>query len=151
MWNASQQDLILCVDDYDADPFDESVPELRLLQSSVIASPEVLKDLRIAFEEGEKQSNDTLEKWVFYEELSLITKHKRLNLATTPSNVTKTCSSAVQMERNFPARVIDLAKKNDVIAPELELVKRIFKERLTIFNVDGFMIKTAKSKLLQSF
>ena len=65
MWNASQQDLILCIDDYDADPFDESVPELRLLQSSVIASPEVLKDLRIAFEEGEKQSNDILEKWVF--------------------------------------------------------------------------------------
>ena len=55
------------------------------------------------------------------------------------------------MERNFSARVIDLAKKNDVIAPELELVKRISKERLTIFNVDGFMIKTAKSKLLQSF
>ena len=86
-----------------------------------------------------------------YEELSLIKKHKRLILATTPGNVTKTCSNAVQMERNVLARVIDLAKKNDVIAPELELVKRISKERLTIFNVDGFMIKTAKSKLLQSF
>ena len=69
--------------------------------SIVIASPEVLKDLRIAFEEGEKQSNDILEKWLFCKELSLITKNKTFNFTTIPSNVTKTCSNAAEMERNF--------------------------------------------------
>ena len=71
------------------------------LASIVIASPEVLKDLRIAFEEGEKQSNDILEKWLFCKELSLITKNKTFNFTTIPSNVTKTCSNAAEMERNF--------------------------------------------------
>ena len=59
------QDLILGMDDFDADPFDESVPELCSLQSGVIASPEVLEDLRGALEQGEKESNDILEKLMF--------------------------------------------------------------------------------------
>ena len=93
------QDLILCMDDFDADPFDGSVSELRSPQSGVIASPEVLKDLRNVLEQGKKQSNDTLEKRVFSKELSLkarITKNKRLSLATTPINNTKTCTNPVR-------------------------------------------------------
>ena len=65
------QDLILCMDDFNTDPFDESVPELRLLPSGVIASPEVLEDLWNALEQGEKQANDILEKRVFSKELFL--------------------------------------------------------------------------------
>lgn len=40
------QDLILCMDNFDADPFDESTTEFPLLQSGVIPSSKVLKDLR---------------------------------------------------------------------------------------------------------
>ena len=61
------QDLILCMDDFDADPFNESVHESRLFPSGVIASPEVLEDLRNALEKEEKESNDILEKQVFSE------------------------------------------------------------------------------------
>ena len=46
--------LGLKTENLDAHPFDESVPELRLLQSSVTASPEVLEDLWNALEQGEK-------------------------------------------------------------------------------------------------
>ena len=80
-----------------------------------------------------------------------ITKNKRLNLATTPINDTKTCNNAVEMERNALAMVIDSEEKNDFIVLESVLVKRTFKECLTMFNADGFMRKTAKRKLLQSF
>ena len=45
------QNLILCVDDFDPNSFDKSAPELHLLQSDVIAPPEVLEDLRNALEE----------------------------------------------------------------------------------------------------
>ena len=86
------QDLILCMDDFDADLLDESAPELYSLQSGVIASPEVLEDFWNALEEGEKQSNEILEKWVLSKELSLkarITKNKILNLPTTPTNLQK--------------------------------------------------------------
>ena len=61
------QVLILCMDDFDADPFDESAHEPRLFPSGVIASPEVLEDLRNALEKEEKESNDILEKQVFSE------------------------------------------------------------------------------------
>ena len=72
MWNAmcqsarikkdkqAVQDLILCMDNFDADPFDESATEFPLLQSGVIPSSKVLKDLRNALEEEQKQSNDFL-------------------------------------------------------------------------------------------
>ena len=129
------QDLILGMDDFNADPFDEIVPELRSLQSGVIASPEVLEDVRNALEQGEKQSNDILEKRVFSKEFSLkakITKSKRLTLAITPINNTKTCSNTVEMERNALATVIVSAEKNDLIALESVLVKIISEECLCL-------------------
>ena len=52
------------------------------------------------------------------------------------------------MERNALAMVIVSAEKNDVIALESVLVKRISGECLTMFNADGSLRKTAKSKLL---
>ena len=121
------QNLILWINDFDANQFDESVSELCLLQSGVIASPEVLEDLRNAFEEGKNQSNDILEKRVFSKELYFITKSKRINPGITPINVTKACSNAVEMERNVLVIVDYLAEKNDAISLELVLVKRISK------------------------
>ena len=40
------QDLILCMDDFNADLFDESASELHSLQSSVIASHKKLEEFR---------------------------------------------------------------------------------------------------------
>ena len=73
----------------------------------------------------------------------------RLNLANKPINVTKTCSNAIKVERNALFTVIYSTEKNDAIALESVLVKRISKECLTMFNTDGSLRKTAKSKLLQ--
>lgn len=56
------QDLIFCMEDFDPDPFDESSPELHLLQCGVFALPEAPEDLRNVLEEGEKQPNNILEK-----------------------------------------------------------------------------------------
>jgi hypothetical protein len=38
------QDLQACLTDFDADPFDESKPTLRSLQSGLVASPELVTD-----------------------------------------------------------------------------------------------------------
>lgn len=54
------------------------------------------------------------------------------------------------MGRNALAMVIILAEKNDLIALESVLDKRISEECPTMFNADGSMRKNAKSKLLQS-
>ena len=55
------------------------------------------------------------------------------------------------MGRNALVMVIILAEKNDLIALESVLDKRISEECPTMFNADGSMRKNAKSKLLQSF
>ena len=85
------QDLLLCLDDFDANPFDDSAPELRSLQSGVTASSEVLQDLQNALEDGEIQAYEILEKRVISKELSLkatIRKNKKLNLDTMFHQVT---------------------------------------------------------------
>ena len=124
------------MDDFDADPFDKNAPQLRFPQSGVITSSEVLENLQYALEEREKKSDDLLEKRLFSKELPLKeskgNKKQRLNLATTPINITNTCSNAVEMERNALAMVIDSAEKNDLIAIKLVLVKRISEEYLTV-------------------
>ena len=104
-----------------------------------------------------KEKSSLIISWnksLFSKELSLkasITKNKILNLATTPINDKKRCNNAVEMERNALTMLIDSEEKNDFIALELVLVKRIFKESLSMFNVDDFMKKTAKKNVLQSF
>ena len=42
------QDLLSCMDDYEADPFDESLTSLRSLQSGIPASGDILKGLKSA-------------------------------------------------------------------------------------------------------
>ena len=76
---------------------------------------------------------------------------KELSLNTTTIKVTKTCSNAVEMKTNVVVVVNGSGEKNDVIALESILVKRISKEYLTMFNIDGSMRKTAKSKSYQLF
>ena len=54
------QDLIICMNDIDADPFDEYATAFCSLQSVVTESPKVLQDLWYP-SEREKQSNYILE------------------------------------------------------------------------------------------
>ena len=63
------QDLILRVDDNRSFLHYENSHEPSSRQSGVIASPEVLEDLRNALDKGIEQSSDILEKRLFYEEL----------------------------------------------------------------------------------
>ena len=46
------QDLQACMKDFDAEPFDISSPALRSLQSGLVASPELVHDLRTALTDG---------------------------------------------------------------------------------------------------
>ena len=111
-------------------------------------------DIRDAYEEGEKQSNDILEKRVFSKELSLkvnITKNKRLNLATAPNNVTETCSNVVGMERNVLDMRIYSVERIYIIASALLLVKIITKECLIIFNADGSRGKLQRATCFSPF
>jgi hypothetical protein len=59
------QDLIECMKDYKADPFDTSMPTLRSLQSALVASATLLHDFQTAFYVGIAQVEALLQERVF--------------------------------------------------------------------------------------
>ena len=155
-WNErAVHDLLTCTDEFEADPFGNTLPDLRSLQSGVTASPEIQLDLQNAFEEGKKQADDILEKRVFSKELipsATISKNKRLNLASTPVTTSAGSNRSIaEMEKIGLAALMDCAENNDLIDLERLLDRRVTEECLIMFNGNGSLRKTAKSKLLQSF
>ena len=56
-----------------------------------------------------------------------------------------------QMERSGLAALVDLAQESGMIQLESALERRVTEECLSMYNVDGSMRKTSKSKLLQLF
>ena len=113
------QDLLTCMEDFEADPFEESTSTLRSLQSGVTASSEILNDLKIALDEGYKQANDILEDRVFSKRLSLnatISRNKRQNLASKQVCATSgACVSVVQMEKSGLATLMDFAENRNTL------------------------------------
>ena len=96
------QDLVECMDEFEACPFDDSIPYLRSLQSGIPASSEIVEDLKVALDEGYNQANDILNNRVFSKEVKLkdkLSKNKRLNLASTPVQTSTKISNAEQMEK----------------------------------------------------
>jgi hypothetical protein len=79
------QDLQACMKDFDAEPFDISSPTLRSLQSGLVASPELVHDLRTALTDDQAQVETLLQERVFTKNRSLtatIHRNKRRNFAS---------------------------------------------------------------------
>ena len=149
------QDLQACLDDFDADPFDISSPTLRSLQSGLVASPELVNDFKTALPDGEAQVETFLQERVFTKSKPLaktIHKNKRLNFASDMISTTSgTDMKVAHMERLGMAALVDLADGLGVINLESALEGRVTEECLSLYNVDGSMRKTVKSKLLEHF
>ena len=96
------QDLLSCMEEFDANPFDETTPELRSLQSGLVASADIVEDLSNALKEGETQAKKLLEKRVYSKEIPLrgsMSRNKRLNLATSKSATSVPQINALEMEK----------------------------------------------------
>ena len=149
------QDIRACFIEFEADPFDESKPALRSLQSGLVASPQLINDLTTAMSDGQVQVETFLEERVFAKTKPLtatIHRNKRLNFAK--SRISTPAGAAVkvaQMEKAGLATLIDVAEGSGLIKLESVLEWRVTDECLSVFNVDGSMRKTCKSKLLQEF
>ena len=81
-----------------------------------------------------------------------IHRNKRRKFASekicAPSGVNM---QVAHMERLGPAALVDLAEGSGMIQLDLALERRVTEECLSLFNVDGSMHKTVKSKLLELF
>ena len=149
------QDLQACMKDFDAEPFDISSPTLRSLQSGLVASQELVRDLKTALPDGQAQVEILLKERVFTKIKPLtatIHRNKRRNFASdkicAPSG---TPLKVADMERSGLAALLELVEGSGMIQLESALEGRVTEECLSLYNVDGSMRKTAKSKLLQLF
>ena len=147
------QDIQTSLNEFEGNPFDISIPTLRSIQSGIKASDDVIHDLSVALLEGRKQVDTFLEERVYSKMHSIkdrLAKNKRLNFknnqTVTASN--KTLSQA-QMEGTGLASVIQLAEGSGALTLENIFKYRVTEECLPIFNVDGSIRHTTKSKLLE--
>ena len=149
------QDLQACITEFDANPFDESKPTLRTLQSGLIASSELILDLKMALEVGQRQAETLLQKRVFTKTQNLsatIHKNKRRNFSHENISAQSDVPIKVaQMEKSGLAALLDLAEGSGIIQLDEALEGRVTEECLSMYNVDGSMRKTSKSLLLQLF
>lgn len=147
------QDLVACIADFEAAPFDDTNPTLRSLQSGLIASPKLVNDLKTALPDGTTQVETLLQERVFTQTKPLtatIHKNKRQNFASDEVHTTSSAPLKVaQMEKSGLAALVDIAEGSGMINLESALEGRVTEECLSMYNVDGSMRKTNKSALLQ--
>ena len=149
------QDLQACMKDFNAEPFDTSSPTLRSLQSGLTASSELCHDLKTALSDGKAQVETLMQERVFTKDKPLsatIHRNKRRNFANeqiqAPSGATM---KVAQMERSGLVALVELVEGSGMLQLEEALDGRVTEECLSVYNVDGSMRKTAKSKLLDLF
>ena len=76
------QNILGCLEEYGAYPFDLDNQILRTMQSGVPASPELVFDLKSSNEDGEKRLEEILNERVYSKERSLHAKIKKMNRKT---------------------------------------------------------------------
>ena len=151
------QDIESCLAEFDTEPFDASSPALRTLQSAITATANLISDVKNAVKEGDEQSHAILQDRVYTKHSSIrdtISRNKRVDFAS--DYVPKTSGDnmrqkANQMEKNGLISIVNLAETSKLIDLTELLQYRITDECLSVFNVDGSMRKTQKSKLLERF
>ena len=132
-------------------------PILRNIQSAIHASPDLLSELKNALKDGQDQVLAFLQERVFSKQSSIrdtISRNKRINFTNdfnskAPGDTMK--QKANLMESNGLVAIFNLAEKNKLIDLATILQNRVTEECLSVYNVDGSMRKTKKSKLLEKF
>ncbi|KAG1664228.1 hypothetical protein GQR58_019910 [Nymphon striatum] len=152
------QDIDNCITEFGCDPFNLEKPQLRSLQSGVLASTALVDDFESAHKAGEKLfekfCNDRMlsDKSSFY---STVHRNSRRNFSNPPpvtgqTNMTITKTEA--MENNAMSSIVALAEAHDEKFNLVDVMDyRVTDECLPIFNINGTMRKTQKSKLVTKF
>ena len=147
------QDIDACIVDFNCDPFDPENVQLCSLQSGQLVSKEVEDDLLSANEDGETKVKEFFEKRIFTRIMEWGIRKCNRKTFLNDNNDKKVsvakCKTA-QMENDAMSRVISEYCGTDVTLVDI-LENRVSDECLVVFNTNGTMIKTQKSKLLQSF
>jgi len=149
------QDLVICLCEFDAYPFNPSSPVLRTLQSAIPASDKLIADFNSAYAAGEEKLTTFLQDRVFSKKISLhdhVPLSKRLSFAKESSNEKPRedlKTRAAEMEHNALRAVINLVENSQLVNLSELLEHRVIDECVALFNCNGTYRKTQKSKLIQ--
>ncbi|KAG1654985.1 hypothetical protein GQR58_024759 [Nymphon striatum] len=147
------QDILTSLDAFECDLFGEDDPALRSIQSGIKTTESVALDLSVALPDGKAQADILLDQRVFSKDFKLsdrVPKNKRLTFDN--NKVAKSGNKAIsqaQMESAGLAAIIELAEGTGALTLEEIMENRVTEECLSIFNVDGSLRHTAKSKLFE--
>ena len=146
------QDIDACIVDFNCDPFDPENVQLRSLQSGQLVSKEGEDDLLSAYEDGETKVKEFFKERIFtrIKEWWISKCNRKTFLNDNNKKVSVAKCKAAQMENDAMSRVISEYCGTDVTLIDI-LENRVTDECLAVFNTNGTMVKTQKSKLLQSF
>ena len=142
----------MCITDFDCDPFNPANVQLRSLQSGQLVSEEVKDDLLSAFDDGEKKVREFFDERVFsrIKDWGISKCHRKTFLTVNRKATSVAKCNTVEVESNAMARVISQYCGTDVTLDDI-LENRVTCESLSLFNPNGTMAKTQKSKLLHTF
>ena len=146
------QDINSCIAEFNCDPFDPFNDQIRTLHSGQCTSKDLEEDLLSTANDGEKKVIEFFKERIFSREKDWgINKSNRKTFLTPASNdkdSAKKCKTT-SMENNAMSNIISkFCGKNITLLDILQY--RVTTECLSMFNTNGTMIKTQKSKLLQS-
>jgi len=150
------QDLQMCINEFECDPFNVENTELRSLMSGVPASDDLIKDFESAWDDGENQLSAFCKDRMFSATKSFhasVKKNSRRSFSNPPptnEQKDKRPAKSEEMENKAMASIIAMAEKHNkkfVLADVMEY--RVTDECLPIFNINGTMRKTQKSKLIE--
>ena len=147
------QDIDACIADFNCDLSDPENIQLRSLQSGQLVSKEVEDDLLSAYEDGETKVKEFFEERIFTRIKEWGTSKCNRNTFLNDNNDKKLCvvkCGIAQMENDTMSRVISEYCGTDVTL--IDIIENKFTgECSAVVNTNGTMVKTQKSKLLQSF
>ena len=150
------QDILECITEFDGNPFDDKDQILRSLQSGLPASTSLAEDFRTAKADGAMKLETFLNERVYSKAIpfyGLVKRSKRKNFETQIVETTggESATKKVEdMERQALACVVNLAEESGGVHLEDILQYRVTEECLSLFNSNGTMRKTQKSKLLRT-
>ena len=150
----AMQDILQCITEFDCNPFDDKDQTLRSLQSGLPASTSLVDDFSTAKADGAAKLETFLNERVYSKAIpfyATVTRSKRKNFETQIIETTgdESSSKKVQdMERQALACIVNLVEESGGVDLEEILQHRVTEECLSLFNSNGTMRKTQKSKLV---
>ena len=147
------QDMDCLIDEYDCDPFDFSKPELRSLQSGLLASAPLVKDFETAVTDGEAALTSFMRERMFAKEKSFndpIHRKSRCSFGKPPATDDRQgrVMKSDAMENRAMSEAVGLAEKHPNFSLSSLFENRVTKECLAIFNINGTLRKCQKSMLV---